>query len=137
MWVKNCIRHRLSLMGGDSYRNALLMIKGCYPQQRWSDCVCTGGKTRLRLLTEQTAQQGNEGDAHQRYAAASHELLHALTLGAGIVVTITLKQIDSTPHAETGTEGNNEGLEDFDSRVKEFHSRFSFINESCRPSVHT
>ena len=27
MWVKNCIRHRLSLMGGDSYRNALLMIK--------------------------------------------------------------------------------------------------------------
>ena len=27
MWVKNCIRHRLSLMGGGSYRNALL-IKG-------------------------------------------------------------------------------------------------------------
>ena len=27
MWVKNCIRHRLSLMGGDSYHNALLMIK--------------------------------------------------------------------------------------------------------------
>ena len=37
MWVKNCIRHRLSLMGGVSYRNALLMIKDCYPQQRWSD----------------------------------------------------------------------------------------------------
>ena len=53
MWVKNCIRHRLSLMGGDSYRNALLMIKGCYPQQRWSDCVCTGGKTRLRLLADE------------------------------------------------------------------------------------
>ena len=27
MWVKNCIRHRLSWMGGDSYRNALLMIR--------------------------------------------------------------------------------------------------------------
>ena len=26
MWVKNCIRHRLSLMGGDSYRNALLIF---------------------------------------------------------------------------------------------------------------
>ena len=25
MWVKNCIKHRLSLMGGDSYRNALLI----------------------------------------------------------------------------------------------------------------
>ena len=28
MWVKNCIRHRLSLMGGDSYRNAPLIIIG-------------------------------------------------------------------------------------------------------------
>ena len=60
-----------------------------------------------------------------------------MSIGAGVVVTIALQQIDSTLHAETGTEGNNEGLEDFDSRVKEFHSRFSFINESCRPSVHT
>ena len=73
-------KHFLSLMGGDSYRNALLMIKGCNPQQRWSDCVCTGGKTRLRLLAEQTRQQRNQGDAHQSNAAASHELLHALRL---------------------------------------------------------
>ena len=80
MWVKNCIRHRLSLMGGDSYHNALLVIKGCYPQQRWSDCVCTGGKPRLRLLAEQTRQQRNEGNAHQSDTAASHELLHALRL---------------------------------------------------------
>ena len=77
MWVKNCIRHRLSLMGGDSYRNALLMIKGCYPQQRWSDCVCTGGKPRLRLLAEQTRQQRNQGDAYQSNAAASHELFYS------------------------------------------------------------
>ena len=81
MWVKNCIKeHFLSLIGGDSYHNALLMIKGCYPQQRWSDCVCTGGKTRLRLLAEQTRQQRNEGDAHQSNTTASHELLHALRL---------------------------------------------------------
>ena len=77
MWVKNCIKeHFLSLIGGDSYHNALLMIKGCYPQQRWSDCVCTGGKTRLRLLAEQTRQQRNEGDAHQSDTAASHELFY-------------------------------------------------------------
>ena len=82
MWVKNCIRHRLSLMGGDSYCNALLVIKGCYPQQRWSDCVCTGGKTRLRLLAEQTRQQRNQGDAHQSNAAASHELFHT-QIGVG------------------------------------------------------
>ena len=77
MWVKNCIKeHFLSLIGGDSYHNALLMIKGCYPQQRWSDCVCTGGKTRLRLLAEQTRQQRNEGDAHQSNTTASHELFY-------------------------------------------------------------
>ena len=39
-----------------------------------------GGRCRPQFLAEQTAQQGNEGDAHQRNAAASHELLHALTL---------------------------------------------------------
>ena len=69
-------------MGGVSYRNALLMIKDCYPQQRWSDCVCTGGKPRLRLLAEQTRQQRTEGDAHQSNAAASHELLPALRLSS-------------------------------------------------------
>ena len=81
MWVKNCIKHRLSLMDGCSSAIRFLYYnKGCYPQQRWSDCVCTGGKTRLRLLAEQTRQQRNQGDAHQSNAAASHELLHALTL---------------------------------------------------------
>ena len=130
MWVKNCIRHRLSLMGGNSYRNALLIIKGCYPQQRWSDCVCTGGETRLRLLAEQTRQQRNQGNADQRDTAASHELLHALRLGAGVVVTITFQQIDGTPNAETGTQCDNQSLKNFDSRVKEFHSRFSFIIEN-------
>ena len=125
------------LMGGDSYCNALLVIKGCYPQQRWSDCVCTGGKPRLRLLAEQTRQQRNEGDAHQSDTAASHELLHTLTLAAGVIVAITFQQVDGTPNAKTGTQSDNQSLKNFDSRVKEFHSRFSFINESCRPSVHT
>ena len=76
MWVKNCIRHRLSLMGGDSYRNALL-IKGL---------LSTAKIERLRmyrrenppaaLLAEKTGQQRNQGDAHQSNAAASHELFY-------------------------------------------------------------
>ena len=84
MWVRSCIIAPpfvdgwIVLQQFTSYYN-----KGCYPQQRWSDCVCTGGKTRLRLLAEQTRQQRNEGDAHQSDTAASHELLHALRLGAG------------------------------------------------------
>ena len=79
MWVKNCIIAP-PFADGWSFVPPLLMIKDCYPQQRWSDCVCTGGKPRLRLLAEQTRQQRNEGDAHQSNAAASHELLHALRL---------------------------------------------------------
>ena len=39
-------------------------------------------KPRLWHLAEQTAQQGNEGDAHQRNAAASHELFHT-QIGVG------------------------------------------------------
>ena len=81
MWVKNCIIEPPFM---DGWRFVLQFAsyynKGCYPQQRWSDCVCTGGKTRLRLLAEQTRQQRNEGDAHQSDTAASHELLHALRL---------------------------------------------------------
>ena len=34
MWVKNCIKHRLSLMGGDSYRNAFLIIIGAVIHSR-------------------------------------------------------------------------------------------------------
>ena len=33
-----------------------------------------------KRLAEQTAQQGDQGDANQGNAAASHELLHPLTL---------------------------------------------------------
>ena len=65
------------------------------------------------------------------------EVLHALRLGAGVIVTIAFQQIDGTPNAETGTQSDNQSLKNFDSTVEKFHSCFSFINESCRPSVHT
>ena len=100
---------------------------GRYWAYRVADGLCTGGKTRLRLLAEQTRQQRNEGDADEGNAAASHELLHALTLGGGVIAAVTFQQVDSTPHAETGTQSHNQSLKNFDSRVKEFHSRFSFI----------
>ena len=75
MWVKNCIRHRLSLMGGDSYRNALL-IKGLLSTAEMERLRMYRREPRLRLLAEQTRQQRNEGDAHQSNATASHELFY-------------------------------------------------------------
>ena len=39
----------------------------------------------LKSLAEQTAQQGDQGDANQGNTAASHQLLHPLTLRLCVV----------------------------------------------------
>ena len=49
-----------------------------------------------------------------------------MSIGAGIIVTITFQQVDGTPNAETGTQSDNQSLKNFDSTVEKFHSRFSF-----------
>ena len=47
--------------------------------------------------------------------------LSHMSIGSGIVVAITFQQIDDAPHAETGTESDNEGLENGDCLIKKFH----------------
>ena len=44
-----------------------------------------------------------------------------MSIRAGVVVAITFQQIDDAPHAETGTESDNEGLENGDCLIKKFH----------------
>ena len=44
-----------------------------------------------------------------------------ISIGTGVVVTVTFQQVDDTPHAETGTEGDNEGLENGDCLIEKFH----------------
>ena len=44
-----------------------------------------------------------------------------MSIRAGVVVAITFQQIDDAPHAETGTEGDNEGLENGDCLIEKFH----------------
>ena len=50
--------------------------------------------------------------------------LSHMSIRAGVVVAITFQQIDDAPHAETGTDGDHQGLENRDSRAKEFHNIF-------------
>ena len=50
-----------------------------------------------------------------------------MSIGGGVIAAVTFQQVGSTPHAETGTQSHNQSLKNFDSRVKEFHSRFSFM----------
>lgn len=44
-----------------------------------------------------------------------------MSIGAGIVITITFQQIDRTPNAEASAQRHNEGLKNTNSRIKESH----------------
>ena len=83
-------------------------------------------------LAEQTGQQGHEGDADQRNAATGHQLLHALGLSTGVVVAVTFQQVDDTPNAQTGTQRNNESLQNTNSRVKKFHRLNIAERKECK-----
>ena len=72
-------------------------------------------------LTEQAGEQGNENDADERHAATGHELFHALTFSAGVVVSVAFQQVDGSPDAETCAKGNYQSLKNADSRVEKFH----------------
>ena len=41
-----------------------------------------------------------------------------------VVVSVTFHQVDNAPHAEAGTDGDHQGLENRNSRAKEFHNLF-------------
>ena len=44
-----------------------------------------------------------------------------MSIGAGVVVAVTLEQVDGTPDSETGTEGNDESLKDTDCAIEKCH----------------
>ena len=79
-------------------------------------------------LTEQAGEQGYEDEANQGDAASRHQLFHALGLSAGVVVAVAFEQVDCAPNGEARTEGDHEGLENIDSRVKEIHNIVAGIN---------
>ena len=47
--------------------------------------------------------------------------LSHMSIGTRVVVAVTFQQVDDTPHAETGTEGDNEGLENGYCLIEKFH----------------
>ena len=50
--------------------------------------------------------------------------LRHMSIRAGVVIAVTFHQVDNAPHAEAGTDGDHQGLENRDSRAKEFHNIF-------------
>lgn len=73
-------------------------------------------------LSEQAGEQRNENDADQSDTAPRHQLFHALAFCAGVVVAVPFQQIDCAPDTETGTERDDEGLKDPNSRVEKCHT---------------
>ena len=86
----------------------------------------------MSVLAEQTGEQRYESDADEGNAAARHELLHTLGLCAGVIVAVAFEQVDYTPNAKTGTESDNEGLENTNSRVKKFHRLNVAERKECK-----
>ena len=85
MWVKNCIiAPSFQNKGEYSICNAFpLVIRIRLPRRGWKHLQVNmyGAAIAARKrLAEQTTQQGDQGDANQGNTAASHELLHTLTL---------------------------------------------------------
>ena len=74
-----------------------------------------------RLDREQPGEQRYKAHAYHAYTSTGHELLHALALGAGVVVAVTFQQVDNAPDTETGTERDNEGLKNGDCLFKKCH----------------
>ena len=60
-----------------------------------------------------------------------------MSIRAGVIRTIPFQQVDAAPHAETGAEGNNEGLQDFDCAVEKFHGDLLLKIKSLRPVGYT
>ena len=71
---------------------------------------------------EEAGEKRYEGGTDEGNTAAGHELLHALGLGAGVVVAISFQEVDGAPDTEAGAECDHEGLEDVDCAVKEIHN---------------
>jgi hypothetical protein len=49
-----------------------------------------------------------------------------MSIGSRVVLAITFQKVDNAPDTKTCAQGHYESLKNFDSRVKEFHSKISF-----------
>ena len=78
----------------------------------------------LQGLTEQTGEQRDKGCADQHHPAASHELLDPLRLRARIIVSVALHEVDDALHRKTGSESNDEGLENRNRLIDKCHKVF-------------
>ena len=56
-----------------------------------------------------------------------------MSIGARVIRSIALQQIDNAPHAQTSAESHNKGLQGIDSRRKELH--IAYISPGIFPAI--
>ena len=47
--------------------------------------------------------------------------LLAMSISPWIIISVTFQQVDHAPDAKTGSEGNDEGLQNIDCAIEEIH----------------
>ena len=74
-----------------------------------------------RLDREQPGEQRYKNHTNNGYTSTGHKLLHALALGAGVVVAVTFQQVDDTPDTKTSAQSDNESLKNGNCLFKKCH----------------
>ena len=82
---------------------------------------------------EQAGEQRDQGGADEGDTTASHELLDALALRAGVVISISFQEVDAAPHTEAGTQGNHQGLKGRNCGLKKSHIVFAGTEYRSKP----
>ena len=85
-----------------------------------------------RLDREKTGEQRYKDHADYGYTSAGHKLLHALALCAGVVVAVTLHEVNSTPNAKTCAKRDNQSLQYTNCAVKEIHINLAFCRYAAQ-----
>lgn len=99
----------------------------------------------LRLLQEQSyevkrgkyvsfrapGQQRDKGHADQGNTAARDQLLDALALAAGVILSIALQQVDAAPDTQGTAQTDHDGLQSIDCAVEKFHEVLTFCRLFC------
>lgn len=72
----------------------------------------------MQDLAQQPGQQRDKGHANQGNAAARDQLLHALALAAGVILSITLQQVDATPDTQGTAQTDHNRLQSINCAVE-------------------
>ena len=85
----------------------------------------------MQDLAQQPGQQRDKGHADQGNTAARNQLLDALALAAGVILSITLQQVDAAPDTQGTAQTDHDCLQSIDCAVEKFHKVLTFCRLFC------